>query len=124
MFQGWLNPELPAANLKPDIVNRMARFLALITATAVAFATNAAETNKLNVLFIISDDLRAELGCYGSPIAKTPNVDSLARAGVRFDRAYCQFPLCNPSRVSVFTGRHPGTTGVPRPLTGGRLFRP
>jgi arylsulfatase A-like enzyme len=61
---------------------------------------------------LISDDLRPELGCYGSPLARSPNLDALAASGVRFDRAYCQFPLCNPSRVSMLNSRHPGTTGV------------
>jgi len=64
-----------------------------------------------NVLFIISDDLRAELGSYGGA-ALTPRLDRLAREGVRFDHAYCQYPLCNPSRTSMLTGRYPTTTGV------------
>ena len=70
-------------------------------------------SRKPNVLFLMSDDMRVELGCYGSMFhAKTPNLDALAKASVRFDRNYCQFPLCNPSRASLFTGRNPTKTGV------------
>lgn len=68
---------------------------------------------KPNVLFLMSDDMRVELGCYGSMFrAKTPHLDKLAKSGVRFDRNFCQFPLCNPSRASLFTGRNPTKTGV------------
>jgi arylsulfatase A-like enzyme len=75
-------------------------------------ASAAIETKKMNVLFIISDDLRAELGSYGAPQVLTPNLDRLAAQGVRFDRSYCQYPLCGPSRTSMLTGRHPTTTKI------------
>lgn len=66
---------------------------------------------KYNVLFIVSDDLRPELGAYGSP-ALTPNIDRIAEKGMRFDNAYAQYPVCNPSRTSFLTGLYPTQTGV------------
>ena len=80
---------------------------------------------KPNVLFIMSDDMRVELGCYGSIFnAKTPNLDALAKSGVRFDRNYCQFPLCNPSRASLLTGRNPTRTSVLGNRTDFRVAHP
>jgi iduronate 2-sulfatase len=65
-----------------------------------------------NILFIVVDDLRPNLGCYGYRAASTPNIDRLAKAGVLFERAYCQISSCNPSRSSFLTGLRPDTVKV------------
>src|SRR5687767_3528162 len=80
----------------------------------------AAAAPRYNVLLIMADDLRPALGCYGDPQAKTLHIDRLAARGVRFDRAYVQYPVCNPSRTSMLTGTRPEHNGV----TGnGTFFR-
>ncbi len=85
----------------------------------VMSVAGAAERPK-NVLLLMADDLNNALGCYGHPLARSPNIDRLAARGVRFERAYCQFPLCGPSRNSFLTGLYPNSTGI---VTNGTLFR-
>ena len=85
----------------------MNRFLTVICLLGFSATSCVAFSDKPNVLFIAVDDLSAALGCYGNLIAKTPNIDRLAATGVRFDRAYNQLPLCNPTRASVMTGLRP-----------------
>lgn len=75
---------------------------------ASAFAAAA----RPNVLLLIADDLRPQLGCYGDPIVKTPHLDAFARDALRFERAYVQSAICSPSRNSFLSGLRPATTGL------------
>lgn len=85
-----------------------------------SLSTLLSAADKPNVLFLISDDLNNYLGCYGDPRAKTPNIDKLAARGVKFERSYCTFPLCGPSRNSMLTGLYPNSSGI---ITNGQVFR-
>ena len=89
-----------------------------LKASAAAFTTglfpkhHASAQGQYNVIFIIVDDLRPLLGCYGHPEIHTPNIDALAQRGTLFNRAYCQYSLCSPSRTSMITGLRPETTNI------------
>jgi arylsulfatase A-like enzyme len=79
----------------------------LVVQTPIATVGQKKPSKKYNVLFLIADDLRPETGSYGNPLIKTPNIDRIAKGATRFDRAYAQYPLCNPSRTSFLSGRYP-----------------
>jgi iduronate 2-sulfatase len=76
------------------------------------FIPHAATASRPNVLLICVDDLKPLLACYGEASVKTPNIDSLAARGMRFDRAYCNQAICAPSRYSLLTGMRPQTLGI------------
>ena len=109
-------------------------FLCVSALSLVVASKDARATEKLNVLFIAADDMNCDLGAYGHPLVQTPNLDRLRKMGVRFDSAYCQQPLCGPSRASIMTGLRPDTLDMhtlkhelrqknPNVVTLGQLFR-
>lgn len=107
------NPAGPRASRRQFLATLAGAAAAAGITPAAAASAPATKRKQPNVLWLMSDDMAAELSCYGSLArAKTPHLDRLASEGVRFDRNYCQFPLCNPSRASLFNGRKPTSTGV------------
>jgi choline-sulfatase len=91
----------------------MRRFFVCLLLLASLLPSASADDRRPNVLIIVGDDHRAEaIGAYGNKIVKTPNLDRLAESGAKFDRAYCNSPLCTPSRQSFLTGQYPHAVGV------------
>ncbi|MEX2263277.1 MAG: sulfatase [Bryobacteraceae bacterium] len=90
-------------------------FLSISTGAAMT-GLSAAQSRPPNVVLIYADDLGyGDLGCYGSPL-RTPNLDGMAREGIRFTHFYSANPVCSPSRAALLTGRYPTRVGVPRVL--------
>ena len=107
----------------------MSRFLtaaviSLLCLGGSAFAADAAQATRPNILLICIDDLKPTIGCYGDPLAVTPNIDRLASQGLRFDAAYCNQAVCAPSRNSLLTGLRPETLGIYDLGTNFRKSRP
>jgi arylsulfatase A-like enzyme len=82
-------------------------FSGVFVGSALAASSLAQTASKPNVLFILVDDLRPQLGCYGHKQTLSPNIDRLAGEGMLFNRAYCQVPVCGASRASLLTGLYP-----------------
>jgi uncharacterized sulfatase len=99
---------------RPKQATRVSRREALAALVSPWLAKAGPETaQRPNVLFVISDDMNNDFGGIRNLAeVRTPNLDRLAARGVRFEQAYCQYPLCNPSRVSIFSGLYPDTTQV------------
>jgi len=88
----------------------LALIVLLTLATPCVFAE---QEPRPNVLFIIADDLSANaLGCYGNEHVRTPNLDELAKRGIVFEHAYCQYPVCGPARAALLSGLYPQQNGV------------
>lgn len=87
-------------------------FRLLLLAAFFASCVTSVYAGKPNILLILVDDLKPNLGCYGDPVAKTPNLDALAARGMRFDRAYCNQAVCAPSRFTLMLGSHSTSTGL------------
>ena len=114
------------------------KYLSFFSIIIVCFVLMSSKSNskprKLNVLFIISDDLNCDIGVYGNSKVFTPNIDKLAKKGVLFENAHVQYPQCAQSRASILTGMYPDQTKIktlrvnlrqtiPKVITMGQRFK-
>ncbi|NBB21622.1 sulfatase-like hydrolase/transferase [Runella sp. CRIBMP] len=95
-----------------------------LVVTAVGFLLSqqsVAQTKRPNIIFILADDLaQADLGCYGNPFNETPNIDRIAKSGIKFTQSYSACPVCSPSRAAIMTGKHPARLKLTNFLVGER----
>lgn len=97
------------------------KFNLLITNLLFLICLSSTAQKKPNIVFILTDDLGyTDLGCYSSPFNETPNIDALAKNGIRFTQAYAASPVCSPSRVAMMTGKHPARLKITNYLVGER----
>ena len=99
------------------LLRRLSRYSFLLTAILLICAVDtslfASQKKRPNIVFIYADDLGyAELGCYGNTFNETPNLDKLAKQGVRFTQAYSAAPVCSPARSAFLTGQYPARVGI------------
>src|SRR5262245_55448052 len=94
-------------------------FLHFLGVSAFASPSRAAQLHHPNIIFILIDDLgQRDLGCYGSKFYRTPQIDRLAKAGVRFTDAYAACPVCSPTRAAIMTGKYPARLNLTDWLPG------
>ena len=105
-------------------MNRLSRFLLLVTLLGALLSSSVADAKQPNVLFIVCDDLNTHVSTSGYPHISTPAFDELAAAGMTFRRAYCQYPVCGPSRASILHGLYPQSTTILSNKTDIREMRP
>jgi len=94
--------------------NILRNHIFIISCVGFLFSSLMIHARKPNILLIVSDDLNTRIGPYMETDKHTPHLDRLAEEGVRFTRAYCQYPLCGPSRASFMSGLYPATNGILR----------
>ena len=115
-------------------MNQIFKYFVFIIIFSSVSVQSQSDHQKLNVLFIVSDDLNCDIGAYGNTQVITPNIDKLAQRGVLFGNAHNQYPLCGPSRASFMTGLYPDQTkikklrlylrqAIPKVTTMGQQFK-
>jgi len=112
----WRTQKVEKINMKNSVLIVAAILITLLSGN---FTFGAEKNRKPNIVFFLVDDLGwADVGCYGSTFHETPNIDRLAKEGMRFDNAYATCHVCSPSRASILTGKYPARTDLTEWLSG------